>query len=185
LGLLVVVLAIGVLVLRGRKDDVATAEEPAPTSASTATTPPRPRTPVAARPSARADAGSKPKPLEYMADGIPIMPAGPNDPHPDGPVHPHPITPEHRRLYRENALISGLHDAMDAGDAAAMRRLLKEYKAEYPEDDQKLQSGFELLADCLPHPSAETRTRAQRYWEEERASTVRRYVRRLCLEGKP
>lgn len=146
---------------------------PPPTRTSDVTTP-------------RPDAGPAPHPLEVMADGIPIMPAHPDQPRPDGPVHPHPITPQHRRIFRENALVSGLHDALDARDTVALRRLLGEYRDEYPEDEQQLQRGFELLAQCLEHPDrADIQVQARRYWETERASTLRRHVRRLCLEHAP
>lgn len=146
---------------------------PPPTRTSDVTTPPP-------------DGGPGPHPLEVMADGIPIMPAHPDQPRPDGPVHPHPITPQHRRIFRENALVSGLHDALDALDAVALRRLLREYRDEYPEDEQQLQRGFELLAECLEHrDSADVRAQARAYWETERASTLRRHVRRVCLEHAP
>lgn len=148
------------------------------------------RVPLPARPSAfttpRPDAGPTTQPLEVMADGIPIMPAHPDQPRPDGPVHPHPITPQHRRIFRENALVSGLHDALDARDAVALRRLLREYRAEFPGDEQQLQRGFELLAECLEHRDrADVQARAHDYWDTERASTLRRYVRRVCLENAP
>lgn len=133
----------------------------------------------------RPDAEPAPVAPEVMADGIPIMPARDDAPRPYGPVHPHPITPQHRRLFRENALVSGLDDAVDARDAPALRRLLREYRDEYPEDEQQLQDGFELLAECLEHPgAAETRARAHRYWDQQRASTLRRHVRRVCLEPR-
>jgi hypothetical protein len=79
-------------------------------------------------------------------DGLPIMPAGPNDPVPDGPVHPHPITAEHARIYEENRLIGALNGAMDVKDVPAMRRLLDEYREQYPEDDQMLQGGYAVIA---------------------------------------
>ena len=109
------------------------------------------------------------------------MPPGPNDPRPDGPAHPHPITAEHRRIYYENHLLSQLDGAMDVKDVAGMRKLLKEYREKYPENGPGLQSGYELIANCLEHPGHH-RPEAQRYFDEERGSTLRRYVRRHCLE---
>lgn len=115
-------------------------------------------------------------------DDIPVMPAGPNDPRPDGPVHPHPITPEHIRMQEENQLIGQLNGAMDVKDPAGMRRLLKQYRDKYPEDTQRLQDPYQLVIDCLEHPGDATRRAAQRFWDQERGSILRRYVRRHCLE---
>lgn len=116
------------------------------------------------------------------ADDVPVVPAGPDDPRPDGPLHFHPITPEHVRLHKEVQIIGSLNGAMDVKDVAAMRRLLKEYREKYPEDGQRLQSGYELIADCLEHPGEATRAAARRYDDQERGSILRRYVRRHCLE---
>lgn len=101
-------------------------------------------------------------------------------PRPESP-RPHPLTPAHERIFRENHFIGALNGAMDARDAAALRRLLAEYRASYPEDSLGLQAGYELIADCLDHPRAETESAARRYYETETASTLRRYVRRHCL----
>jgi hypothetical protein len=124
----------------------------------------------------------KPAPLEYMSDGVPIMPAGPDDPHPDTFVHPHPITPRHKRIFRENALLYQLNEAMDGKEAPRLRALLKQYRDEYPEDPQDMQKGYTLIADCLEHPSEDTRAAAQRFYDEEIASTLRRFVMRHCLQ---
>ncbi len=137
---------------------------------------PRPRLPPPAPPPAR-------KPDEVVAsDGLPIMPADPNAPRPDGPVHPHPITPQHQRIYRENRLIGELNGAMDVKDVPGLRRLLEEYRRDYPEDDNMLQDGYAIIADCLEHPSEATRAAATRWAETHRGSTVRRFVNRHCLE---
>jgi hypothetical protein len=109
------------------------------------------------------------------------MPAGPNDPIPDGPVHPHPITAEHARIYEENQLIGALNGAMDVKDVPAMRRLLEEYREQYPEDDQMLEGGYAAIADCLEHPGEASRAAAQRWADEHRGSTLRRFVTRHCF----
>jgi hypothetical protein len=130
--------------------------------------------------------GPDARPFEYADDGVPFMPPGPNDPRPDRPVHPHPITPQHLRIFRENELLGQLDGAMDVKDAAALRKLLRTYRAEYPEDPQQMQGGYELIANCLDHPGdAATRAAAQKYFDEERASTLRRFVLRHCLERQP
>jgi hypothetical protein len=129
--------------------------------------------------------GASVKPaVERAADGIPIMPAGPSAGSAQEPKHPHPHTPLHERIYRENTLFGQLNGAMDVKDVAGMRRLLAEYRNEYPEDAHFLQEGYALIADCLERPGDEAARRAaERYWKERRASQLRRYVRRHCLES--
>jgi hypothetical protein len=94
----------------------------------------------------------------------------------------HPISSAHERIYRENYLIGQLQGAIDVEDAAGIRRLLKQYREEYPEDEQLLQGGYERIADCLEHPGAASRAEARRWYDENRASGARRAVRLLCLE---
>jgi hypothetical protein len=96
----------------------------------------------------------------------------------------HPLTPAHERIYRENHLIGQLQGAIDVEDAAGIRKLLKQYREEYPEDEHLLQGGYERIADCLEHPGEATRAEAQRWYDDKqnRASTVRRAVRLICLE---
>ena len=114
-------------------------------------------------------------------DNLPIRPAGSVAVNAQGMI-PHPITPQHQRIFRENNLIGDLNGAMDAKDAAGLRALLRQYRDEYPEDAHVLQDGYELVANCLEHPGAETRAIAQRYYDEQRDSGLRRYIRRYCLE---
>jgi hypothetical protein len=116
------------------------------------------------------------------SDGLPVMPHTPREAVPSGPVHPHPITAAHHRIYRENNLLHALNGALDVKDAAGMRRLLERYREDYPEDASQLQEGYALIADCLEQPDAATVERAQAYYASETASTLRRYVRRHCLE---
>lgn len=114
-------------------------------------------------------------------DGVPIRRAGSAEVNAQGMV-PHPITPQHERIFHENNLIGDLNGAMDVKDAAGLRTLLKQYRDEYPEDAHVLQDGYELIADCLEYPGSATRAVAQRYYDEQRDSGLRRYVRRYCLE---
>jgi hypothetical protein len=138
---------------------------------------PRPRAAAPApRPAAR------PADEVVTSDGLPIMPAGANDPRPDGPVHPHPITPQHQRIYRENRLVGELNGAMDVKDVPALRRMLEEYRRDYPEDDNMLQDGYAVIADCLERPGDDARAAATRWAETHRGSTLRRFVNRHCLE---
>lgn len=96
---------------------------------------------------------------------------------------PHPITPQHERIYRENSLVSNLNGAMDVKDVDGMRALLKQYREEYPEDANVLQDGYAIIADCLERVGPDTRAAGQRYYDAERASSLRRYIRRHCLEN--
>ena len=96
--------------------------------------------------------------------------------------HPHPITTEHRRLQRELQLIAAMNDALDRQDAQALRGLLERYAQHDPEDTQGLQQGYRQLADCLEHLDAATKETARAYYDRERASVLRRYIRRTCLE---
>jgi hypothetical protein len=96
--------------------------------------------------------------------------------------HPHPITPRHARIYRENELTFSLDGAVDVEDAPGIRRLLESYRQEFPEDSLLLQQGYEIIADCLEKPGPVTRALAQRFYDTEIASPVRRHLRRHCLE---
>lgn len=123
---------------------------------------------------------------ELADDDVPIKPAGASTvPTPDsaGLMHPHPITPQHERIFAENNLIGGLNAAMDMKNTPELRRLLKQYREEYPEDAHVLQDGYELIANCQEHPSPELRAAAKRYYDEQLDSGLRRYIRRHCLEN--
>jgi hypothetical protein len=96
--------------------------------------------------------------------------------------HPHPITPQHERIYRENTLTFSLDGAVDSEDVAGIRRLLASYRQEFPEDSLVLQQGYEIIANCLERPNDTTRAAAQRFYDTEIASALRRHVRRHCLE---
>lgn len=95
----------------------------------------------------------------------------------------HPLSAEHRRIRRENGLIRRLNDALDMADAETMRALLDEYEQVAPDDPNAMRSGYAVLADCLEQTDDEVVARAQAYYDTERASTLRRFVRRTCLES--
>jgi hypothetical protein len=146
---------------------------PRPASVTNATEPARARSRLAQ---------PQTEPVNFTADGVPIRPAGSAKVDAEGMV-PHPITPQHQRIFRENNLIGNLSGAMDVKDAAGLRRLLEQYRREYPEDAHVLQDGYELIADCFERPGPDTRAAAQRYYDEQLDSGLRRYIRRHCLEG--
>lgn len=103
---------------------------------------------------------------------------------PDETGHPHPITPQHRRIFEENNRLGAMDGAMDQGDYAALRRMNAAYRRDYPDDDHDLQEGYELIADCLEERTPQAIAAARRFWQSHRASTLRRHVRRHCLEER-
>lgn len=115
-------------------------------------------------------------------DNLPVLGPSPDDRH-DGAAHPHPITPRHLEIQHENGMIALLNDALSARDGARMRALVREYRRAHPEGSSLLQDGYEIIADCLEAPGEASRAAAERYYAERRASTVRRFVRTICLEG--
>jgi hypothetical protein len=98
--------------------------------------------------------------------------------------HPHPITAEHRRIFEENDRVAALDGAMDRGDFMAMRRMNAAYRRDYPEDAHVLQRGYDLIADCLEQRTPGAIDAARRFWQTQRASALRRHVRRHCLEER-
>jgi hypothetical protein len=120
--------------------------------------------------------------LEPAAGGLPIEPAAADAAVAAELRHPHPITPAHERLYRENNMLAALNRAVDLEDAARIRELVAQYRAEYPQDEHVLQEGYEIIAACLEQLDEATRLRAQRFWQTQIRSQTRRYVRRHCLD---
>jgi hypothetical protein len=118
--------------------------------------------------------------LVVIGDGIPLMPAHAEEPVPPGPVHPHPITATHQRIFEENRLLGALGGAVEVADAAGIRQLLAHYRADYPEDAEDVQDGYQAIADCLERPGVETRLAAERWSDQHHGSTVRRFVARTC-----
>jgi len=107
-------------------------------------------------------------------------------PYDQSPGQPsHPITPEHERIARENALVQQMNDAMDNKDGALLRKLVGDHAAEFPEDSNQLREGYRLIADCLEHPGPQTKRAGERFFEVERGSTLRRFVKRHCIDAQP
>ena len=140
------------------------------------------RAPEPVAPPTRSSPREKKALVNVTPDGLPIRPEGSDEVDGVGML-PHPLSPEHQRIFRENNLIGNLNGAMDVADVAGLRTLLKQYRDEYPEDAHVLQHGYELIANCLERPGPETRAIAQRYYDEELDSGLRRYIRRHCLEA--
>jgi hypothetical protein len=108
-------------------------------------------------------------------------------PHPDDPhlpgMKPHPLTPEHERIDAENALIQRLNDAMSFRKVREMREMLVEYRKLDPTDADANQAGYEVIADCIEFPGDASLTAARQFYDTERHSPLRRFVRRICFEN--
>jgi hypothetical protein len=175
-GFVIVLAAIWYFLRRAETHDAAppaAESEPAAPAAQAPPSPPR---------AAPAGPPAPPKEVEVAEDGIPYMPANDSDPRPQGFVHPHPITPKHERIYAENRQIAALNGAMDVKDAPGIRRLLEQYRREYPEDEWELQGGYAAIADCLEHPGDAVRATAKAWIEAHNGSPLKRFVNRHCFE---
>lgn len=120
-------------------------------------------------------------PLLVAVDRSAVAPPEANAEARSDPLRPHPITPAHRRIFRENRLIGALNGALDVRDGPGVRRLLETYRSEFPEDPNALFAGYAIIADCLERPGDAATAAARKYYATETASTLRRYVRRICL----
>ena len=115
-------------------------------------------------------------------DGIPMRGTDPIDDS-DAELRPsHPITPAHERIYKENNMIGAMNAAMDLGNVAELRRLNREYREQYPEDSHLMQEGYDIIADCMERRTEANRIAAQRFYDTQIASMLRRYIRIHCLQ---
>jgi hypothetical protein len=122
---------------------------------------------------------SPPRPvvLEASAPG-----SVPYDQSPGMPSHP--VTPQHVRIQQELHLVQQMNDAMDLADGARLRALISDHGEQFPEDTNQLRPGYEAVADCLEHPGPVSTRAGERFFENERGSTLRRFVHRYCLEPR-
>jgi hypothetical protein len=96
--------------------------------------------------------------------------------------HPHPITSEHARLYRDVDLLHAADEAIKAGAFDSARDLLAQHHRELRGMSNVEEEGLLLLADCAQEPSADNLARVQGFYDEHSESSVRRRLRRACLE---
>jgi hypothetical protein len=96
--------------------------------------------------------------------------------------HPHPITSEHARLYRDVDLVHAADEAIKEGAFDSARDLLAQHHRELRGMSSVEEEGLLLLADCAEAPSADNVARVQSFYDEHSESTVRRRLRRGCLE---
>jgi len=110
--------------------------------------------------------------------------AGPGEENRVPGAKPHPISRDHVRLQEEISLFKAGSDAVAARDVPEIRRIVQEHRASYPDQNQDMADGYEILADCIEHPGAASTAHAKRFFDEETYSMMRRPILRTCLEGR-
>lgn len=96
--------------------------------------------------------------------------------------HPHPITRDHERLYRDADLLRAADEAIKVGEYDRARALLAQHHRELVGMSAIEEEGLWLLANCAEHGRADDVERVRSFYEEHTDSTVRRRLRRACLE---
>ena len=125
-----------------------------------------------------------PRPVPAPASVSPREVVGPHpdDPHLPGMI-PHPMTPERERIHAENRLIQSLNDAMSLRKVKEMREMLDEYRTLDPTDVDANQAGYDVIADCVEFPGDASLAAARQFYDMQRHSPLRRFVRRICFEN--
>ena len=106
----------------------------------------------------------------------------PDDPHDPGML-PHPRDERHERIDAENRLLQRLNDAMSFRNVKMMREMLVEYRQLDPQDIDANQAGYLVIADCIELADAASLAAARQFYDAQRHSPLRRFVRRICLES--
>jgi hypothetical protein len=96
--------------------------------------------------------------------------------------HPHPLTPTRVAQFRQADLLEGALRALDQRDFARARTLVATHRREFPGARVDMNEGIELLAECLERPTDAVVGRAEKFYSEHTVSTLRRRLRRECLE---
>lgn len=109
-------------------------------------------------------------------------------PHPHDPrlsgMLPHPENdPVRQRLHAVNRLIQTMNDAMSFRRVNEMRELLVQYRELDPDDVEAYQAGYEVIADCIEFRGDASLAAARKFYDTERQSPLRRFVRRICFEN--
>jgi hypothetical protein len=89
----------------------------------------------------------------------------------------------HARIDAENQLILRLNDAMSFRKVKEMREMIDEYRRLDPADTDANQAGYAVIADCIERPGDGSTTAARQFYDTQRHSPLRRFVRRICFEG--
>lgn len=96
---------------------------------------------------------------------------------------PHPMDDARARIDAENRLIGRLNDAMSLRNVSEMRELIGEYRNLDATDVDASQAGYTVIADCIEHPGEGSLAAARQFYDTQRHSPLRRYVRRICFEN--
>jgi hypothetical protein len=96
--------------------------------------------------------------------------------------HPHPITSDHVRLYHDVDLLHAADEAIKSGELDRARDLLSQHHRELHGMSVVEEEGLFLLADCVEEPNESNVARVKIFYEDHPESTVRRRLRRGCLE---
>jgi len=96
---------------------------------------------------------------------------------------PHPLDEAHARIDTENRLIQHLNDVMSFRDVKQMRELLVAYRKLDPTDRDANQAGYLVIADCIETPGPASLAAAHEFYDTQRHSPLRRFVRRICFEN--
>jgi hypothetical protein len=131
------------------------------------------------------------RPTHRVVQGVPSLPdqtlvvvgADPHAPHEPGMV-PHPLDETRARINAENQLLQSLNDAMSFRKVKEMREMLVEYHELDPRDIDAHQLGYEIIADCIEFPGDASLTAAREFYDTQRHSPLRRFVRRICFENR-
>jgi hypothetical protein len=119
----------------------------------------------------------------------PAAPAGPKvvGPHPEDPhepgMRPHPMDEARERIDAENRLILLLNEAMSFRNVKEMRELIVAYRQLDPTDRDASQAGYAVIADCIERPGEASLAAAHQFYDTQRHSSLRRFVRRICFEN--
>jgi hypothetical protein len=121
-------------------------------------------------------------PVASPGPSLNVVGPGPDDPHEPGMV-PHPLDEAHARIDTENRLLQALNDAMSFRKVKEMREMLVTYRKLDPSDTDKHQLGYEVIADCIEFPGESSLAAAREFYDTQRHSPLRRFVRRICFEN--
>lgn len=127
------------------------------------------------------DQGAEPRP-PFLASNT----SRPSDPLHDEDVEPHPINEERLRMADHHAILARLTETLKHKDYGRARDLIADHKRQFGDEDgwRADRLGYERLLECLESPSQSAHDRAEVFIHEERLSSLRRHVRRVCLEGR-
>jgi hypothetical protein len=74
--------------------------------------------------------------------------------------------------------------AIESRDVSRLRELIGELNALDPNDEERLQLGARVVADCIEKPGEASLARARDFDAHESASSLRPFVNRVCFENR-